>query len=290
MLSDRDYMRGPIEPERQSFQLTGNQMLMIALVSILFVQAILNTASNGAVRNIFALNPENVVNHFYFWQPFTYLFFQPYGHLLQFGFVLLGLFFFGPIVETRWGWKTYLFLFFAAGAFAGLVYTPLAFIFRQSNNVLIGSVPSVMAIMVMAAMLRPNMRVLLMFLFPVKLKYVIWLFVGIDVLLIMQNPVEGIAIAVPHLAGAAFGCIYAMYHRSIDRFFASLEPEDPGSTGPRRVDDPFERQQQSPYSEEVDDILDKIHREGINSLTPEERELLEQASDELQGNDRHESF
>jgi hypothetical protein len=32
----------------------------------------------------------------------------------------------------------------------------------------------------------------------------------------------------------------------------------------------------------VDDILDKISREGMHSLTPEERIILERASDDLQ--------
>ncbi len=295
MLSDRDYMRRSPDPGHRSFRLTGNKLLMVVLVGIYFFQLFFNTATGIALSEYAGLKPFRVVNDFWFWQPFVYQFFQATGQgarqLLEFVFVLIGLFFFGPIVESRWGRKKHILLFCAAGAVAGLIYTPLAYVFRHQSNLLIGAVPSVMAIMVMAAMLRPNLPVLLFFVLPVKMKYMILVFVGLDLFILLQNPGSaGIALAVPHLTGAATGFLYMLYHRPIDRFFEQLEPEGSGSSGRSRRSRRTRGRQDSPYSDEVNEILDKINREGINSLTPDERKLLEKASDQLKEDDRYESF
>ncbi len=279
-----------MEPDRRSFRLTGNKLLMVGLIVMIIFQVFMRNTAGIALENYFGLEPSNVVDHFYFWQPFTYQFLQQTSSVLEFIFVLIGLFFFGPIVESRWGWRKYLLLFGAAGLFAGLIYTPLGYVFRHTSNPLLGSVPAVMAIMVMASMIRPNMPVLLFFVLPVKLKYMIWLFVGVDLLLVIDNPVGSIAVAIPHLAGAFFGFLYSRYHRRIDEFFASLEPEEPVSTGTGRPERSRSGAQQSPYSDEVDEILDKIHEQGINSLTSEERELLKEASDQLKGDEQYDLF
>jgi membrane associated rhomboid family serine protease len=279
-----------MEPDRRSFRLTGNKLLMVGLIVMIIFQVFMRSTAGIALEDYFGLEPSKVVDQFYFWQPLTYQFLQQTGSVLEFVFVLIGLFFFGPIVESRWGWRKYLLLFGAAGLFGGLIYTPLGYVFRHTSNPLLGSVPPVMAIMVMAAMTRPNMPVLLFFILPVKMKYMIWLFVGVDLLLVIDNPIGSIAVAVPHLAGALFGFLYSRYHRRIDQFFASLEPDEPALNGTRQPDRSRSTTPNSPYSDEVDDILDKINEQGINSLTPEERQLLKEASDQLKGDDQYDLF
>ncbi len=279
MLSDRDYMRGPLEEESSGWggwHLSGNHILMLVLVAGFFLDAILQKFSGIDLKGVFGLSPEGVVEEFKIWQPLTYLFFHP-DPLMVLIFNLIGLFFFGPIVESYWGRRKYIYFFLCAGVFAGLVVTPLAYMERLSQITILGASGSVLAVLVAAALINPDLKVLLFFVIPIKIKYMILLFLGFDFLILIKETSRAYGHAIPHLAGALFGFLYFRYAPQIDQFFAGLEPsfeESPGREPPRSSVPDVK-------NEEIDRILDKINNEGINSLTPKERELLEEASERM---------
>ncbi len=298
MVLDRDYMQDPYTPGRQTFGqsggLTGNKILMILLVGIYVVQMIMIRGFGLPVNSYLGLEPDAVVYQFSVWQPFTYMFFHPLPEnwgLWILIFNLIGLFFFGPLLESRWGRTKYLLFFFSAGVFAALVYVPVASLFRTASNTVLGAMGPVLAVLVASAMSRPNMPVLLFFVLPVKMKYMIWLFIGMDVFILFQDGYTSIARTVPHLAGAAFGFIYFLYHTEIDRFLDEIVSEEDygeGSTGVSAPDPPSSLDRK--HHEEIDDILDKIHENGINSLTDEERKILEDASQQLNDDEFYDPF
>ncbi len=294
MVLDREYMRDPFQSDHTSLGIrqgiSGNKLLMFGLVGMYVVQILLVNVFELAVIETFGLVPDEVVHNFFIWQPFTYMFFHPLPE--QWGlwilvFNLIGLFFFGPILEARWGRKKYLLFFLAAGVFSALVYVPIGSLFRIASQPVLGAMGPVLGVLVAAAMSRPNMPVLLFFVLPVKMKYMIWLFVGMDVFILLQNGYPSIARTVPHLAGAAFGVIFFLYHLQIDRFLDDLVREKSSADPSRSTPDP---RPDPTRTARIDDILDKIHREGINSLTPEERERLEEASEQLNEEDPYDPF
>ena len=86
-----------------------------------------------------------------------------------------------------------------------------------------------------------------------------------------------------HLGGAAFALAYFNLHWNFGRLFQSAAAWLKGRSRPSlKVFKPEDEPDAPVADEEVDRILEKIHREGENSLTRKERRILENASREYQ--------
>jgi len=216
-----------------------------------------------------------------FWTPLTYMFMHDgIFHIL---FNMLWLYWFGQIFEEYLGKKRTLGLYLLGG-FAGaalfiLSYNTLPF-FTHENAALyssmVGASASVMAIMVATATLLPDYTISLIFIGPVKLKWLILAFIVIDFLGIV-GPNAGGEIA--HLGGGLIGFIYIKQVQkgndwidSINKLFRPKSKLKIVSKNPSKNPSDFPRQ------EEIDLILDKISRSGYDSLSKQEKEVLFRAS------------
>lgn len=216
-----------------------------------------------------------------FWTPVTYMFMHAsFFHIL---FNMLWLYWMGQLFEEYLGNKrivpVYLF-----GGLAGALFYVVAFnvfpalSFSAAESVVVGASASVMAIVIATATLLPNYTIYLMFIGPVKLKWVAIVFVLIDFISIM-GPNAGGEIA--HLGGALMGFIYIKqlqrghdWSSGITRLFA---PKSKLKVVSRN--NGFNRNAPAfPPQDEVDRILDKISQNGIESLTRQEKETLSRAS------------
>jgi hypothetical protein len=135
-----------------------------------------------------------------------------------------------------------------------------------------------MAVVMLAAMLYPRMTVLFMFVIPIEFRWLAVMYVVADLSGFLQG---GSNVAhVAHLGGAAFGIAYKYYNWSITRLWSRIRSRSPRSWAPP-VNRPkvriYEPQPEN-LDEQVDAILDKIHREGEASLTERERSILKDAS------------
>jgi membrane associated rhomboid family serine protease len=217
----------------------------------------------------------------HFWTPVTYMFMHhDIFHIL---FNMLWLFWMGQIFEEYLGNKRLVSLYIMGGL-AGALFYVLAYnffpLFSESVAVatVIGASASVMAIVVATATLLPNYTIYLMFIGPVKLKWVAIFYVVIDFLSI-TGPNAGGEIA--HLGGALLGFIYIKqlkggrdWGRSVDSMFTPRPKV-------KVVSQNKSYQQQStsiPRQEEIDHILDKISHSGYESLNKHEKEVLFRAS------------
>ncbi len=218
-----------------------------------------------------------------FWTPLTYMFMHAgFFHIL---FNMLWLYWMGQIFEEYLGTKRtvglYIMgglagaLFFIAGfnlipAFAEDVLTPV-----------VGASASVMAIVVATATLLPNYTIYLMFLGPVKLKWLAIAYVIIDFIGIAGANAGG---ELAHLGGALLGFIYI---KQLQRGHDWSQPLNRAFTPPSKVKVVY--RSTSGYSQrpvanaypgqdEIDRILDKISHSGYKSLSKQERDTLKRAS------------
>lgn len=216
-----------------------------------------------------------------FWTPITYMFMHDgIFHIL---FNMLWLFWMGQIFEEYLGTKRIVSLYVIGGlagaAFFILCYNvfPL-FTGNLANAAVVGASASVMAVIIATATLLPDYTIYMMFIGPVKLKWLALFYVVIDFLGI-AGPNAGGEIA--HLGGALMGFIYIKQlnrgndiSRSVDKIF-SQRPKV------KVVSNNKTYQQQSPSAprqEEIDHILDKISQSGYDSLNKHEKEVLFRAS------------
>ncbi len=142
--------------------------------------------------------------NFHFWQIVTHTFLHDPGH--PFGFLincLIFYFFAGP-AEMAFKEKGFLILFYSA-AFGGMVCGLLLSSVTGFNLPFSGMMPGLLAIIVIFGLLSPDATILLMFILPVKAKYLSYGTILITTLtfLAKANP-DGAY----HLGGILFGCLY----------------------------------------------------------------------------------
>jgi membrane associated rhomboid family serine protease len=223
-----------------------------------------------------ALDPWAVRHEFQVWRVVTYMFVHSTASIWHIVFNMLMLWMFGAPVAREMGERSFLMLYFGAGIFAGLCSMAWYGLLGDPTTI-VGASGALFALLFAFARFFPDQRLLMMFLFPVPVRYAVIIIGAIELLLITSN--DRIAHAA-HLGGALFAFIY----------FRWLHGRFGGGAGlaanwkHRQVKKRWEQAQRDgerlrEAMEEIDPILRKIGREGMDSLTREERKKLEQVSE-----------
>ena len=212
-------------------------------------------------------------------------------------FNMLWLYWMGRIFEEYLGARKVLPVF-VLGAWAGMIVYIAAFNLLPSlqgqlfGAEALGASAGVMAIVVATATLLPDFKIGLLFIGPVKLKYLALVAVILDVIA-LQGTNSGGSLA--HLGGAAFGFLFIKqlqaghdwskgFNRILDGITTFFTPRK----GPRihytntkvktktkpKADTSAKSREYQDTQKKLDEILDKIGRSGYDGLTKEEKEFL----------------
>ena len=101
------------------------------------------------------------------WQPITYMFVHgDFFHIFMNMFVL---WMFGTEMESIWGGKKFLQYYLMTGIGSGLVW--LLFNYNNNYTILIGASGAIYGVLLAYGLMFPNRKVLIYFLFPIKVKY-----------------------------------------------------------------------------------------------------------------------
>ena len=207
----------------------------------------------------------------YIWQAVTYMFMHGgFWHILFNMFILWML---GRTLETVWGSKKFFKYYFFTGIGAALLNVALT---PGSPIPIVGASGAVYGLLLAFGVLFPNQPIYLYFLIPIKAKYLV---IGLAVIEFFSgfntaSPVAHFA----HLGGMLFGLIYLKY----PRWKAKLRGWQGEQTRKQHLKVVYRRQDEvRKLQKEVDDLLDKINREGLDALTDAEKKRLEQASRKL---------
>ena len=243
------------------------------LVSVNFGIFLLQTVARteGLFFPLFGLVPKLVWSEFMIWQPFTYLFFHGgIWHLLINMFVL---WMFGSELERLWGKEHFLKFYFVTGVGAGLVTMIFGL---NSMTPIVGASGAVYGVLLAYGLTYPNRTVYLYGIIPIKS---LWFVIGIGVIAFMSSFDNISQIShLTHLSGMVIG--YLMLKRPVrfnDLWFTirkrtleyKIKHEEKKVT------------QHQAIEREIDRILDKINREGFDSLTEEEHDRLYKGSQSL---------
>ena len=243
------------------------------LVSVNFGIFLLQTIARteGMFFPLFGLVPKLVWSEFMLWQPFTYLFFHGgIWHVLINMFVL---WMFGSELERLWGKKHFLKFYFVTGVGAGLVTMIIGL---NSMTPIVGASGAVYGVLLAYGLTYPNRTVYLYGIIPIKS---LWFVIGIGVIAFMSSFDNVSQIShLTHLSGMVIG--YLMLKRPVrfnDLWFTirkrtleyKIKHEEKKVTQHQEIE------------REIDHILDKINREGFDSLTEEEHDRLYKGSQSL---------
>jgi membrane associated rhomboid family serine protease len=245
------------------------------------------------------------------WTVLTYMF--VHGSFLLLAFNVVVLFFFGPRVERAWGAAPFVRYYLLCGLGGWLAHLMLA-----SQSTLIGASAAIYGVMLAYAVRWPDDEVYVFFAVPVKIKWLVAILVVSSLVLgLTQNEGSGVA-QFAHLGGFVAGWLYlhSPSSGSIRRLRqrVSQVPDVPDETpraiprsGPaprsrersdideivarskaavvkRAQTPPPQAARETPRpgpTEELDVVLDKINRQGMESLTADERRILDEMSRRL---------
>ncbi len=217
------------------------------------------------------------------WQFLTYGFVHDPSDVQHIVFNMLALFFLGRDVEEWYGTREFIRLYLVMLVFGSVVWAAANSLFDpQRPAVLFGASGAIAGVVVLYALNFPKRILLFMFVLPLPAWLMGALVVAYDIWGAMKPGDSHVAYSV-HLAGAAFALAYFQLHWNLGRYYDSAAAWLKGRSRPSlKVFKPENKPNPRVADEEVDRILEKIHREGENSLTRKERRVLESASREYQ--------
>ena len=194
--------------------------ILIVTVGIwLIVQVLLGQFLKVRGWEIFILHPNQVIENFYVWQLFTYMFFHAISpfHLL---FNMLMLWFFGSELEKHWGSKFFALYYFLSGIGAALLYCLAVGVYSAITGVrtplvipVMGASGALFGLLLAYGIIYAENVIYFMGLFPMKAKYFVLLAGAIDFASLLSSGVAGGEVAyLAHLGGIISGFIILKAH------------------------------------------------------------------------------
>jgi len=254
--------------------------LAIFLISLIFntFSFFLNNPSN-LLFDWFALSPgfSDLLN-----KPWTII---SYGFLHD-GFIhilfnLVMLYYFGILFLDYFTEKQFLYYYFAGIVFGGLIfqlsynYLP---VLKSTNSLLVGASAGVMSILSGLATLIPNYSLRFQFIGFIKLKYILFFVLVLDLL---QMPMGNAGGHLAHLGGAFIGFLMTLnfVNNGISVPKNSLKRPKAKRKNLRTVhknENPsrYVAQIKNEEQKKIDQILDKISKSGYDALSSEEKQFL----------------
>lgn len=205
------------------------------------------------------------------WQLVSYSFLHAVTDPLHLVYNLLGLYFFGSMLERRLGERRFHVAYFGAVAFGALAFLAYG-LARGSYEPAVGASGGVLGVMIACAVLEPYAPIYL-FPFPIAIQ-LRWLALGYTALQLLSAAIDvktgggsGVAYLV-HLGGMAFGFVV------VKTGLVSFDPVAWWSARTRRI----EVESAVRDDERLDQLLERINREGIGKLSNADRDFLKRMS------------
>jgi membrane associated rhomboid family serine protease len=286
-LYDRDYYQ---ENEQPSFGSVTTQSVLIAIIVVnvlVFVADFLigSSRQDRPLAQLLMLSADNLGQPLQWYRIVTNGF--VHGDVWHIAFNMLGLYFLGQVVESRYGRGEFLRFYLVS-----LIFCSLVWLIRQRLTLptellpgfrLMGASGAVTAVTMLFVFNYPNVTLRIWGVLPVP-AWIVGMFIVVYNLFgnsgtLDESGKSMIAYDV-HLAGAAFAALYfygKLNFGAIGNLWGSIVSM---RNRPKLKVHRPESQDAIPakVQAEADRILDKIHREGQESLTSKERQVLEEYS------------
>lgn len=229
------------------------------------------------------------------WTIITYFFTHSLDQILHILFNMLVFYWFGKLFVEYLG-SDKLIAVYVLGGLAGAILYLMAYNlipnpppFLQGPSVMVGASAAIFAVMVAIATLLPDYTFFLLFLGPIRIKYIAAFYIFLSFLGSIGTNAGG---EIAHLGGALIGYVYTKQLQAgsnwgnwvtitLDWFRSLFQPRSHVKVTYRNSSGKAKKPKSAAEKvsqEEIDAILDKISEGGYESLTREEKEKLFNAS------------
>jgi membrane associated rhomboid family serine protease len=274
-LYDRDYTQADFEPQFRSSpygrfampKVTPVVKWLLIINITVFLLTFLIRPLGGFIFVWFSVFPATIGMSMQLWRQITYQFLHagPWHIFVN----MIVLYFFGPMLERLWGSKKFLIFYLVCGAMGGLLYPLLVLVGWLGAAPLVGASGSILGMLAAGGILFPNMMVYVWGVIPVKLRILAIIFAAISIITLLRpDQFSNAGGQAAHLGGMVAGAVYVLSQSWRNKFRLKVR------SGSWRKKMTTQRNLQA----EVDRILEKVHNEGIQSLTMKEKRILRQAT------------
>jgi len=255
----------------------GVKMVLLATVGVFFADRF----TGGALSEYGSLSVQDLM-HLEIWRLVTYMFLHGgFAHIFWNMFIFWMI---GQTLERQLGTRQFLYLYFAAGLVGGLLEVAFNGVMHVEHGPIrtlqgtmtfldipaVGASAGVAGVMVAFATINPRAIFLLFFFLPIQARWLAIIYMIIEtrhmVVGLQEGWIDGVAHAA-HVGGMILGFVWVKWGHRIARAARGGPWRGGGS--------PFSRGRDRDR-EELDRILDKVHREGVGSLTTREKMFLQE--------------
>lgn len=195
------------------------RLLMITVGIWFFIQVILGALFKIEIWHPLALFPYQVVENFYVWQLFSYMFLHALSpfHL---AFNMLMLWFFGTELERHWGSKFFTMYYLLSGIGAAFIYCLAVVAYAMLTSTrgvlsipVIGASGALFGLLLAYGIIFSERETYFMGLFPMKAKYFVLIIGAIDFASLLSTGFAGSEVAyLAHLGGLLSGFIILRFY------------------------------------------------------------------------------
>ncbi len=201
---------------------------VIVFVAMNLLEKMRNNPNSGVLDQYLPLwNPFDPKNdNFRIWQPITSMFVHAdFPHIL---FNMLGLFFFGRMLEQAFGTKRFLIYYFVSGIGASLIYLAWSVFsyYRYMSHgevyefgACVGASGAVFGLLMGAAMLFPNTQFMIYGIIPMRLGVMALLYGTYELFMIIRDLPQDRVAHIAHVGGLIFGFIMLKIYQRNKRTF-----------------------------------------------------------------------
>jgi membrane associated rhomboid family serine protease len=243
---DRDYNRAPGQPApgadyahtpRSSGSQVGHMgprsvttWLIIINVAVYILDHVIHGVGHDQFGRRFTypiltqlgyFSVDTAIRHLQVWRFITFQFLHSYDNILHLLFNMIGLYFFGPLIEYVLGSRRYLAFYLICGI-GGPIMDMLLWmghvLVASPFMPLVGASAGIFGILIAAAQIAPDATVLIYGILPMRLRVMAWLLLGIAVFTVFTQGHNAGGEAA-HLGGAILGWLLIRNPRVLN-FFA----------------------------------------------------------------------
>jgi len=229
-----------------------------------------------AMTYYFGLTPAIVLTKYYIWQLCTYMFLH--GDFFHIFLNMYALMLFGIPVEQLWGPKKFTFYYFFTGIGAGIVIF-LINLFAGGTAAFIptiGASGAVFGLLLAFGILFPDVELLIFFFIPMKAKYLVVMYGGIELMALISSGTNSNISHVGHLGGLAFGIVFFLISRRRGISFTAKKIKARMGKEIKERDKVIDLEKE-PSTEKLSGILEKLKSGGAEAISDDEYQFIKLA-------------
>lgn len=256
-----------------NFDNSGSWVMKIIFANVI-VYLLQSVYMSGAV-SYFGLIPILVLKKYYVWQLWTYMFLH--GGFFHIFLNMYALMLFGIPVEQLWGSKKFVIYYFFTGVGAGLTIFVINIVIGGPGVYIptIGASGAVFGLLLAFGVLFPDVELLVFFFIPMKAKFLVILYGGIEFMSLLQSGMGGSVSHIGHLGGILFGLIFFLVSRRRGIEFKAKKIQ--AKIGKEIKDRDQSLNLDEPAVGRLAAILDKLKNGGPDAITDDEYQYIKLA-------------